>query len=165
MTFLGDGEWHTRRHGPSRRRQWRKVHLAMDTAISDIRAVEFTSSREGDSPTLPDLLNQIPDDEQISSVTADGSYDTRRCHSAIPEHNAKAVLPRRKNGRLWRADCPAAVARNTILRNVRAAWTRRNGHHVRSRAEAKMPSPVHSNRWRFTSSAEGLRRPHRRKRP
>ena len=69
----GDGEWQVRKHGPSRRRQWRKVHLAMDTATGDVRAVEFTSSREGDSPVLPDLLAQIPPDEAIGTVTADGS--------------------------------------------------------------------------------------------
>jgi hypothetical protein len=142
IKFHGDGEWHARKHGPSRRRQWRELHLAMDTPTSDIWAVEFPSSREGDNPILPDLLDQIPDDEQIGSVTADGAYDTRRCHTAILEHNAKAIIPIRKNGRLWREDCPAAIARNTILRDVReegrAAWMRRNGYHVRSRAEAKM---------------------------
>lgn len=47
-------------HGVQGRRQWRKGHLAMDTATSDIRAVEFTPSRNGDSPVLPDLLGQIP---------------------------------------------------------------------------------------------------------
>lgn len=71
IRFLGDGKWHARKHGPSRRRQWRKVHPAMDTATSGIRAVEFTSSREGDSPTLPGLVDQIPEDEQIGAVTAD----------------------------------------------------------------------------------------------
>ena len=35
----------------------RKVHLAMDTATSDIRAVEFTPSSDGDSPVLPELLD------------------------------------------------------------------------------------------------------------
>lgn len=142
IKFLGDGEWHTPKHGPPRRRQWRKAHLAMDTATSDIRAVEFTSSREGDSPTLPALLDRIPENEQIASVTADGAYDTRRCHTAILEHEARAIIPIRKNGRLWREVCPAAVARNAILRDVReegrAAWKRRNSYHVRSRAEAKM---------------------------
>ena len=83
IKFLGDGEWQARKHGVQGRRQWRKVHLAMDTATSDIRAVEFTPSREGDSPVLPDLLGQIPQDEDIGTVTADGAYDTRRCHSAI----------------------------------------------------------------------------------
>ena len=45
----------------------------MDTATSDIRAVEFTPSREGDSPVLPELLDQIPDDEPLGTVTADGA--------------------------------------------------------------------------------------------
>jgi len=75
IKFLGDGEWQARKHGVQGRRQWRKVHLAMDTATSDIRAVEFTPSREGDSPVLPDLLGQIPQDEDIGTVTADGAYD------------------------------------------------------------------------------------------
>ena len=43
IKFLGDGEWQARKHGVQGRRQWRKVHLAMDTATSDIRAVEFSA--------------------------------------------------------------------------------------------------------------------------
>lgn len=43
----------------------------MDTATSDIRAVEFTPS--SDSPVLPDLLDQIPKGEEIGTVTADGA--------------------------------------------------------------------------------------------
>ena len=42
----------------------------MDTATSDIWAVEFTPSRDGDSPILPELLGQIPEDAQIGTVTA-----------------------------------------------------------------------------------------------
>src|SRR6056297_2747632 len=45
IKFPGDGEWQTRKHGPQGRRQWRKVHLAMDPATSDIRAVEFIPKR------------------------------------------------------------------------------------------------------------------------
>ena len=76
-----------------------QVHLAMDTATSDIRAVEFTPSSDGDSPVLPDLLDQIPEDEEIATVTADGAYDTRRCHTAIINRQATAIIPIRKNGR------------------------------------------------------------------
>ena len=65
IKFLGDGEWQARKHGVQDRRQLRKVHLAVDTTTSDIRAVEFTTSRDGDSPILPDLLGQIPMDELI----------------------------------------------------------------------------------------------------
>ena len=37
----------------------------------------------GDSPVLPDLLDQIPEGEDIGTVTADGAYDTRGCHTAV----------------------------------------------------------------------------------
>ncbi len=60
IKFLGDGEWLARKHGTHRRRQYRKVHLAMDTGTDDIRAVEFTFSDKGDSPVLPELLSHVP---------------------------------------------------------------------------------------------------------
>ena len=142
IKFRGDGEWQARKHGIQGRRQWRKVHLAMDTATSDIRAVEFTPSSDGDSPVLPELLDQIPEGEQIGTVTADGAYDTRRCHTAIIDRQATAIIPIRKNGRSWKEDCPAAIARNETLRATRhygrAFWKRWTGYHVRSRIEAKM---------------------------
>lgn len=142
IKFLGDGEWQVRKHGVQGRRQWCKVHLAMDTATSDIRAVEFTPSREGDSPVLPELLDQIPDGEQIGTVTADGAHDTRRCHAAFIERQAAAIIPIGKNGRQWKEDCPAAQARNETLRATRhygrAFWNRWSGYHARSRIEAKM---------------------------
>lgn len=142
IKFLGDGEWLARKRGTHRRRQYRKVHLAMDTTTGDVCAAEFTSSAKGDSPVLPHLLAQIPPSEQISTVTGDGAFDTRRCHTAIPERGGTAVIPIRKNGRRWREDCPAAIARNEILRATqrlgRAAWKRWSGYHTRSRIEAKM---------------------------
>ena len=76
----------------------------------------FTSSDKGDSPVLPHLLDQIPADEQIGTVTGDGAFDTRRCHSAILERGGTAIIPIRKNGRRWRENCPAAKARNEILK-------------------------------------------------
>ncbi|MDF3607987.1 IS5 family transposase [Paracoccus sp. DMF-8] len=142
IRFLGDGEWLARKHGTRRRRQYRKVHLAMGTVTGDIRAVEFTSSDKGDSPILPHLLDQIPPDEQIGTVTGDGAFDTRRCHTAILERGGTAVIPICKNGRRWRQDCPAAKARNEILRATqrpgRAIWRRWSVYHARIRIEARM---------------------------
>ena len=71
----------------------------MDAATSDIRAVEFTPSRDGDSPVLPELLDQIPGGEEIGTVTADGASDTRRCHTAIIARQATAIMPAPKCGR------------------------------------------------------------------
>lgn len=37
----------------------------------------MTGNRIGDAPVLPDLLAQVPLQERIGSVTADGIYDTK----------------------------------------------------------------------------------------
>ena len=78
----------------------------MDPATGDIRAAEFTSGEKGDSPIMPVLPHQIPEDEQISTVTSDGAFDTRRCHSAILDRGGTAVIPIRRNRHRWKADCP-----------------------------------------------------------
>jgi hypothetical protein len=139
---LPGNKWQVCKHGASRRSQWRKVHIAMDIGTDDVRAVEFTSSRQGDSPLLPELLSQILRDELINTVTADGAYDTRRCHGAIIERGANGIIPVRRNGRAWKDDCPAAAARNEILRTTRrlgrAVWRKWSEYHIRSRVEARM---------------------------
>ena len=89
----GEGEWNARKHGGSKRRVWREVHLGIDKKTLEIRAVEFTSSDIGDAPMLPELLKQIPPEQEIGSVTADGAYDTRKCHDAIADRGANAVVP------------------------------------------------------------------------
>jgi hypothetical protein len=142
VKMRGDGEWPLRKPGPGRRRQWRKGHPAMKGATRDRCAVEFTSSRQGNSPVLPEGPAQIPSDQPIGTVTADGAYDTRTCHSAIAARGGTAVIPIRKNGRAWKEDGPAARARNEILRASghfgRAFWKRLTGYHARSRIEAQM---------------------------
>ena len=91
---------------------------------------------------LPELLDQIPLDQEIASVTADGAYDTRKCHDAIADRGAAAVIPPRKNAKPWKAVTAGAAARNEALRASkylgRALWRRWSGYHRRSRIETKM---------------------------
>jgi hypothetical protein len=94
-----DGEWLARKHGPTTPRDWRKVHLGVDAETLEIRAIEITGSQVGDAPVLPDLPDQIPDDQPIGIVTADGAYDTRACHCAIAARGAAAVSPPRRDGK------------------------------------------------------------------
>ena len=89
----GEGEWNARKHGGLKCRLWRKIHFGIDEETLEIRAIEATSSSIGDAPVPPDLLNQIPPDEEIASVTVDGAYNTRKCHDAIVVCNAHAVIP------------------------------------------------------------------------
>ena len=108
----GEGEWNARKHGGPKRRIWRKIHIGIDEETLEVQAVEVTTSNIGDAPRLPELLEQISPDQDIGSVTADGAYDTRKCHDAIAARNAHAVIPPQKNVKPWRPDSPGAIARN-----------------------------------------------------
>jgi len=41
---------------------------------------------------LPRLLEQIPPQEPIGTITADGAYDARICHAAIAARQASALV-------------------------------------------------------------------------
>lgn len=116
--------------------------MGIDAETLEIRAIEVTSNRVGDAQVLPDLLNQIPSDERIESVSGDGAYDTKRAHAAIAEREAQAIIPVRKNGQPWRENTTGASVRNETLRAMqrlgRAIWKKWSGYHRRSLVETKM---------------------------
>ena len=67
----------------------------MDAATSDIRAVEFTPGSDGDSPVLPELLNKIPEGEEIGTVTAPlGEW----MHSPVGQGMARMTRPKPDRG-------------------------------------------------------------------
>ena len=136
IKFLGEGEWKRKKLGAEYRRQWRKVHLGIDTHTLEIRAIEVTDNSVGDAPMLPEPLAQIPLDELVASVDGDGAYDTKVCHAAIAQRGAQAVIPLRKNARPWRQTLEGAGARNEALRACqrlgRRIWKKWSGYHRRS---------------------------------
>jgi hypothetical protein len=142
IKFLGEGEWKRKKHGAKYRRQWRKVHIGIDAKTLEIRAIEATDNSVGDAEMLPGLLDQIPPEEPIASVTGDGAYDTKGCHEAIAQRGAQAVIPPRKNGKLWKQSLLGALTRNEALRACcrfgLKLWKRWSGYHIRSLVETKM---------------------------
>ena len=114
----------------------------IDAQTLEIRAAELTTSDVGDAPMLPELLDQIPPDQEIASVTADGAFDTRKCHDAIAARGAAAIIPPHRNAKLWKPDTPGAIARDEALRASkrfgRMIWRRWSGYRRRSRVETKM---------------------------
>ena len=89
-----------RAKGGPKRRLWCKIHIGIDEPTLEIRAIEVMSSSIEDALMLPDLLSQIPPDQELGRVTADGAYDTRKCHDAIAARNVHAVIPLRKNAKM-----------------------------------------------------------------
>lgn len=91
---------------------------------------------------LPELLAQIPIDEPIESVCADGAYDTRDCLDAIAQRHAMALIPPRKNAGHWKKSSPGSAHRNEAIRACkrlgRSIWKKWSGYHRRSLVETKM---------------------------
>ncbi len=53
LKVFGEGEWKVRKHGWSKRRTWRKVHLAMDAKTGQICAALMTHQDVGDADVRP----------------------------------------------------------------------------------------------------------------
>ena len=142
LKFLGEGEWKRKKHQPEYRRQWRKLHIGIDAETLQIRAVQLTTNNVSDSQILGDLLDQIPQDEQIDSVYTDGAYDTKQCRQVIADRQAHAVIPPRKNAKPWKDQKTGSLERNELLKTVkrlgRAVWKKWSGYHRRSLVETKM---------------------------
>ena len=119
-----------RKHGGSKRRVWRKLHVGIDEQTLEIRAAEFTTSDVGDAPMLPELLDQIPPEQEIATVIADGAFDTRKCHDAIAARGAAALaIVREPMAHQWLA--PTPQERQTMeTRHCRGHCPQRDPAHI-----------------------------------
>lgn len=142
VKVYGEGEWKTRQHGISKRRTWRKLHLAVDETTGEILASAVTDNSCHDSEMLGGLLDEITD--PISQVDADGAYDTGYCYDFIEERGAVAGIPPQRNAKIWfhgNRKTPRHP-RDENLRRIRlvgrAKWKREISYHRRSLAETTM---------------------------
>ncbi len=139
IKVYGEGEWKVRQHGYSRRRTWRKLHLALDQATHEFVAVVVSTNDFKDSQLLPDLLEQVGD--EMSQVSADGAYDSRNCYDAIRDREARAAIPPQKRAKIWQHGNTKAGRhiRDENLRAIRQRgrreWKRESDYHRRSLAE------------------------------
>jgi hypothetical protein len=135
----GEGEWKVRQHGWSKRRTWRKLHLAVDEARGEIVAAVASEAGVADDAALPDLLEQVPG--EIRQVSTDGAYDKRHCYDALAERGATAIMPPRRDAKIWQhGNCTGAPwQRDENLRAIRQKgrrrWKQDSGYHRRSLAE------------------------------
>ena len=151
LKVYGEGEWKVRKHGASKRRTWRKLHLAVDVKTNEIVGSVLTENDAADCEVLPDLLKQIK--QPVAAVSADGAYDTKGCYEAI--HKVKAIpkIPPREGAMV---QCPqiitaqynhALAPRDTAIRRItalggddeaRKQWKIETGYHERSLSETAM---------------------------
>jgi hypothetical protein len=135
----GEGEWKVRLHGWSKRRTWRKLHLAVDETTGEIVAAVASEAGVSDDAALTDLLRQVPG--EIRQVSADGAYDKRWCYDVLAERGAIAVIPPRRDAKIWQhGNCAGAPWQRdenlrAIRRKGRRRWKQDTGYHRRSLAE------------------------------
>lgn len=136
LKVYGEGEWKVRQHGYSKRRTWRKLHLALDAATGEVVAAVCTDKDTADKEVLPDLLAQI--DGPVAAVGGDGGYDYTSCYEALAAREAQAIIPPRRNARLHPKDARLR-ARDENIRAIRKTsrrkWKRQSEYHRRSLAE------------------------------
>ncbi|KAF1016698.1 MAG: IS5 family transposase [Burkholderia sp.] len=139
LKVYGEGEWKVRQHGYSKRRTWRKVHLALNVNTGQVHAALMTNQNVADGDALAKLLDQIPREEQIDVIDRDGAYDTKPCHAAIAARSAIPSIPPRAGAAHLPADMPGAAWRNgavdAIARDGHREWKQDSGYHRRSLAE------------------------------
>ena len=145
IKVYGEGEWKVRMHGWSQHRTWRKLHIGTDEATGDILFGEMTGNDVTDSEMFAPLLNQLPKEQSVDQVSADGAYDRRMCYTALKErHVPHVTIPPQHNAKIWQHGNTRTerLARDENLRRIRKVgrkqWNIESGYHRRSLAETGM---------------------------
>ncbi|WP_029525610.1 IS5 family transposase [Polaromonas glacialis] len=142
LKLFGEGEWKVRKHGYSKRRSWRKVHLALDAKTGQVCAVLMTHRDVDDASVLPELLAQLPPETKVEIVGGDGAYDSQAARAAIAGCGALALTPPVEGAVHWPASQAGASERNAaidhIAQSVKQDWKDKSGYHCRSLVENLM---------------------------
>jgi hypothetical protein len=90
LKLSGAGEWLVEKHGATRRRAWRKLHIGVDADAGRIVAAALTSNDVDDGSQVGTLLDQI--DGPIASFTADGAYDQEGVYGEVAKRHPDAAV-------------------------------------------------------------------------
>jgi hypothetical protein len=138
----GAGEWLVEKHGTSRRRSWRKLHIGVDANSGEIVAVAVTRKDIDDAAMVDALLDQIAD--PIASFTADGAYDQDQVSQAVGERHpdAAVIVPPRAGAVASASAETAPTQRDRHLRMIaergRMVWQKASRYNLRAKVEASI---------------------------
>lgn len=147
LKVYGEGEWKVRKHGASKRRTWRKLHMGMDPESGELIICELTENGvgSGDAEIGKGLVKKLP--RSVKSLYGDGAYDDIAFRRAAEEIGAQAIVPPPRNARLRKEIDAATARRNDAIKQIkglggddeaRALWKKLTGYHTRSLGETTM---------------------------
>ena len=144
LKLYGEGEWKVRKHGYSKHRTWRKLHVGANPDNGEIRVAVLTGNSTSDDALVKEMLAQI--EQTLHSCAADGAYDKRKVYDALNAHSPEVeiLIPPRKNAHIWQHgnSKEERLKRDENLRYIRKhgrqQWKQNSGYHMRSLAETIM---------------------------
>jgi len=142
LKVFGEGEWKTRKHGVSKRRTWRKLHLAVNPETQEIEAEVLTENSGHDADQVEPLLEQI--NSPIDSFSGDGAYDQWKVYEALAAEEIESIIPPRRNAKIKQHgnSSQPPLERDEAIREIRRVgrkqWKEDVGYHCRSLAETAM---------------------------
>jgi hypothetical protein len=140
LKLCGAGEWLTEKHGTSRRRSWRKLHIGLDAGTGQIITVVLTTNDVDDGSQVGPLLDQIA--EPVASLTGDGAYDQEGVYASVAARHPEAVVvvpPRATAVASQTAEAePTQRDRHLLLiaKKGRMGWQKASGYNKRAKAES-----------------------------
>jgi DDE family transposase len=145
VKVFGEGEWKVRKHGYSKRRTWRKIHVGMCADTGQVVVSAISAPGVSDEQAMIRMMSTL-DDVPLGDVLGDGAYDTTDCRQAIYDSGGRQVIPPRRTAREQKErNIPALEERDEAVRRIkelgeegRALWKREIGYHRRSRVETCM---------------------------
>jgi hypothetical protein len=126
------------KHGKGKRGVWRKLHLAVDADTHEVICADLSLNNVTDAEAFPALIRQTHRNIRVAS--ADGAYDTKRCHDELRRKKIKALIPPRTHAGYWPTeyvDRNQAVARQRLMES-NAHWKWNTAYNRRSVAETAM---------------------------
>ena len=142
LKVFGEGEWKMRKHGKSKRRTWRKLHLAINPDTQEIEAETLTENGCDDASQVDPLLDQAS--PSTRAFYGDGAYDKWKVYHTLEKRGTKAIIPPQRNAKISQhgnsSQSPLSrdVAIRTIRRRGRRRWKEDIGYHRRSLSETAM---------------------------
>lgn len=146
LKFYGEGEWKVRQHGWSKRRAWRKLHLALDAASQQAWAVELTTNAVDDGEQVEALLTPVT--ALIRSVTGDGAYDKDKVRGLLHQkaqtqgEDILQLMNLQQNAVPDQKQRPYMAQRDEDLKVIKEVgkeeWKTLTDYHQRSKAETFM---------------------------
>src|SRR5215218_7196184 len=139
LKLCGPGEWLAEKHGTSRRRSWKKLHIGMDANTGQIVASALTGREADDGAQVGPLLDQVVG--PVASVTGDGAYDQDGVYTSVSERHpdAAVIVPPRATAVPSQTAASEPTQRNRHLQLIaeqgRMAWQKASGYTKRARAE------------------------------